>query len=436
MKWSRVKILGQEGQVNDYDGDKVMDYEVIIEFDDKSLGRLIYTPEFAADPCRLPTPTPGEGEAINKSSWRPTSWTPPRADFQPPQYHDNPGDTCRKCIEVCREIVADDWWDNIDTNEFMDYATALEQAAERAAKIEELNQEFADAARGLDKMKVQRDREFNKSRKATEELNRERSAHREEIAKYKKQQQADKEELRVLKKELRAGKKRLEDTLSSAKGSMAAAVSETTFDFAVNHIAMLQSKLGAMGGCTLQCTDLKEYQIKFLCMCEERQVALLLPTLDPTIMQWSDEMWENVLDDFREGLQGKCEAPHAVRFGNFIEERFPEIKFPWVRQNMSETNQAKFDAFLEAKGVCVCEDSSDEPAPAEGEDSSVDSSEDDEWDEICNHGDWSEPLLDYRNIADIEMLTYGGGPSGGYAMKAGQLYKWHQGWGTPKEMTK
>ena len=75
----------------------------------------------------------------------------------------------------------------------------------------------------------------------------------------------------------------------------------------------------------------------------------------------------------------------------------------------------------------------DEPALAE--DSSVDSSEDDEWEGMCNHGDWSKPLDIYRNIANIEMLTYGGGPSGGYAIQAGQLYKWHQDWGTPKGMS-
>jgi hypothetical protein len=50
-----------------------------------------------------------------------------------------------------------------------------------------------------------------------------------------------------------------------------------------------------------------------------------------------------------------------------------EQHFPGQRsetRNGSETNQTKFDAVLEGKGVCVCEDSSNEPAPAEGEDSS------------------------------------------------------------------
>jgi hypothetical protein len=151
-------------------------------------------------------------------------------------------------------------------------------------------------------------------------------------------------------------------------------------------------------------------------------------------MKASDEQWINVLDDFRVGLSepGECQANNSVRFANFLEERFPEIKFPWLRENMVASKLTKFDAFLEEKGVCVGEDSS---APAEGEDSS-DSSGDDGWEEICNHGDWSKPLLDYRNIADIEILPYGGGPSGGYVIQDGQLYKWHQDWGTPKEMTK
>ena len=55
MKWSRVSIVGgwkgyhsgQEGQVIDYDGDKV-----IIALDDTSQ-QLRYTPEFATDPLSL-----------------------------------------------------------------------------------------------------------------------------------------------------------------------------------------------------------------------------------------------------------------------------------------------------------------------------------------------------------------------------------------------
>jgi len=275
MKWSRVRIVGgwkgkyngQEGQVIHWDGDKV-----IIALDDTSQ-QLRYTPEFATDPCRLPAPA--EGEAINKSSWGPTSWTPPRADFQPPQYHDKPGDFCRKCIEVCREIVDDDWWDNIATNEFLDYSIASEQATERAARIEELNQELANAARDVGKIKDLRDRETNKSRKATEALNRERSAHREEIAKYKKQQQADKKELRALKKELRAGKKMLEDDLSAEKWGFSDVVSRgMPFEWAVNHMHMLRCKLRASDHFMEHYSDLQYYQINFLHMCVERQVAL------------------------------------------------------------------------------------------------------------------------------------------------------------------
>ena len=222
---------------------------------------------------------------------------------------------------------------------------------------------------------------------------------------------------------------------------MLEAVSETIFDSAAYHIDMLRWKLGTMGSCMLECTDLQKYQIKFLFMCVERQAALRGFTSyskdNAQVMELSNKMWTNVLDDFREGLsEPGIPSTSCWSFGNFIEEWFQEIDFPWLRQNGSETNQTKFDAVLEGKGVCVCEDSSNEPAPAEGEDLSVDSSEDDEWDEIYNHGGWSKPLEFYRNIAVIEMLIYSGGPSGGYATQDGQLYDWRQNWGTPKRMTK
>ena len=125
----------------------------------------------------------------------------------------------------------------------------------------------------------------------------------------------------------------LQDVLETRRGEyLHRVVDDHIFCHAYNELVMQYTSVRDLAHCTMQCIDLEMFQIKFLLGCRrERRTALRDFSGYSRVMQWSDKMWVQNLDDFREGVESEPDKDYGY-FGTFIEEWVPEIEFPWILQ--------------------------------------------------------------------------------------------------------